>query len=270
MILTTQWAQYGAEPFTGYFCHWAGARSLPAVIVLQEAWGVDAHIEDVVQRFARAGYAVLAPDLFAKSGNRPASAAGPRMREVRSLLDSVPAAWMDPAAREAELAKRPEDERARINESLAALTSVVGSLPAQVPAVVAAARWLRTECEVTRGRKVGSVGFCMGGGLSALLAAHDPELAGAVIYYGMSPPLDLVPKIPCPVLGIYGGLDARVNGGVPAFAEAMKQNGKSFEPVTYEGAKHAFFNDERPSYDIDASRDAFARTLEFFRGALHD
>jgi carboxymethylenebutenolidase len=269
MDLDTKWVQYGAEPFVGYLSCPKGARSLPGVLVFQEAWGVDSHIQDVTSRFAKAGYAALAPDLFAKEGKRPPALAAERMLEVRSFMDtSPPTVWMDQAGREAEIAKRPADLAARLRESFAAMVGVVMNAPALVPAALAAARWLHDGLEVTRGRKVGSVGYCLGGGMSALLAANDPDLAASVIYYGNAPPLDLVPRIQCPVLGLYGGLDERVNGQVPAFAEAMKQHGKRFESVTYAGAKHAFSNDQRPSFDPDATRDAFARTLEFFRVAL--
>jgi carboxymethylenebutenolidase len=193
------------------------------------------------------------------------------MLEVRTFMDTAPpTVFMDPAVREAEIAKRPAELAARLRESFGAMAAMVMGAAQLVPALVAAARWLRTECEVTRGRKVGSVGYCLGGGLSAQLAANDPELAAAVVYYGMAPPLDLVPKITAPMLGLYGALDERVNAGVPAFVEAMKQHGKRFEAVTYAGAKHAFANDLRSTFDPDATRDAFARTLEFFRVCLKD
>jgi carboxymethylenebutenolidase len=271
MDLETRWVKYGSEGFSGYLCHAMGTKSLPGVVVIQEAWGVDSHIEDVAQRFAGAGYAALAPDLFAKGGERPTPLKTDRMREVRGFMDTAPpTVFMDAAVREAEIAKRPADVAARLRESFGAMAALVMNAPQLVPAVVAAARWLRTACDVTRGRKIGSVGYCLGGGLSAQLAINDPELAAAVIYYGMSPPLDLVPKINAAVLGLYGELDPRVNAGVPAFAEAMKQHGKRFETVTYAGAKHAFANDLRATFDPDATRDAFARTLEFFRVCLKD
>ena len=103
----------------------------------------------------------------------------------------------------------------------------------------------------------------MGGGLSALLACRDPELRGAVIFYGNSPALAEVPAIRCPILGLYGALDQRVNAGINPFAEAMQSAGKKFAFHIYDGAQHGFFNDGRPAYDAFASRDAWVRTLEF-------
>jgi carboxymethylenebutenolidase len=242
---------------------------VPAVIVIQEAWGVDEHIEDVAARFAKAGYVALAPDLFADKGERPAPLSRRRMRAIKDFVSTLPpSAWTDPKARGEALAKLPEPPRSELAESFGALTSAFGQIERYVSTLVDAADYLRSAHPLSRGAPVGSVGFCLGGTLSARLACADPRLAAAVIYYGTAPPLDQVRKIACPVLGLYGALDARVNGGLLDFISAMQKEGKRFEHKIYEGAGHAFFNDTRPSYDAGASRDAFARTLEFFRCEL--
>jgi carboxymethylenebutenolidase len=262
--------RFGAEPYAGYFCYPERAQQpLPAVVVLQEAWGVDEHIEDVTRRFAQAGYAALAPDLFAQGGERPAALTRERLTELQGFVNTMPpAAWGDAELRAQELAKRPADAAQRIGDSLGVMMSHAMNASAMLPALLAATGWLRGECPTTRGQKVGAVGFCMGGGLSGLLACHDPELAAAVIFYGRLPTLDRVPEIRCPVLGLYGELDANVNAQIAPLTEAMARAGKRFEPVVYPGAQHAFFNDNRPSYDARASRDAFVRTLDLFRGTL--
>jgi carboxymethylenebutenolidase len=108
----------------------------------------------------------------------------------------------------------------------------------------------------------------MGGGLSALLACEEPELSAAAIFYGSAPPPERVAGIACPVLGFYGALDARINAGLPVFAEAMAAAGKDFEHHVYPGAPHSFFNDTGPAYRVAAARDSFARLLEFFRRHL--
>jgi carboxymethylenebutenolidase len=237
--------------------------------VLQEAWGVDDHIEDVVRRFASAGYGVLAPDLYSVNGQRPEPLSRDRLAEFLRVLNAPGGmAIFDPSHRDEAIAALPEGQRQRIQETLGTLFAGFGNHDKYVPALLAATRYLREESEVTKGRKIGSVGYCMGGGLSGLLAVHDPALAVACIYYGMSPASDLVPRITCPVLGFYGADDARINGTVPAFADAMKAAGKHFEAHTYAGAGHAFSNDRRPTFNVDASRDAFARTLEAFRTHL--
>ncbi len=242
---------------------------LPAIIVIQEVWGVNAHIEDVTRRLAAAGYAALAPDLYAKDGTRPEALTVERIAEVQSVANSLPpGVWANPTAREAELAKLDEPARTRIGDTHRAVFANIARVPEFVPPLLAAARYLRESSPVSRGQKVACVGFCMGGGLSALLACHDPDLSGAAIYYGSSPPAELVPRIVCPVIGFYGALDQRITSGLPAFAEAMRAAGKSFEQRVYEGAQHAFFNDTRPSYDVRAARDSFARLLEFMRRTI--
>jgi carboxymethylenebutenolidase len=272
MSFKTEWVRFGDGARHAGFCAWAERAKgpLPGVVVIQEAWGVDAHMEDVTLRFAKAGYVALAPDLFAQSGERPARLARPRMDALKEFINTVPpAAWSDPKVRDEELAKLPEPRRGEVAESFAALqTEVMPKVESFVPVLVDAAEYLRMAHPVSRGAKVGSVGYCMGGGLSGRLACADPKLGAAIIYYGGGVPADRIPSIACPVLGLYGALDARVNAGIADFAAAMQQHGKSFEHHVYEGAPHAFFNDARPAYHAAASRDAFARTLEFFRRAL--
>jgi carboxymethylenebutenolidase len=270
MSLHIETATYGDGKHTGYLAFpERGAKPLPAVIVLQEAWGVDAHIEDVTRRFAIAGYAALAPDLFAEKGARPEPLSRDRLAELLAFVNEAgPAIFADEKARAAAFATLPADEAGRVQESMGTMFGKLQDHAVFVPALLAATKYLREERAETRGQKIGAVGYCLGGGLAGLLACHDPQLAAACIYYGSAPPADLVPRIACPVYGFYGGEDTRVNAGLPAFTEAMKSAGKRFESHVYPGAQHAFHNDARPSYHVGAARDAFARTLEIFRTHL--
>lgn len=269
MSLETTTVRYASDRECGYFAYPKRAKApLPSLLILQEAWGLDPHIEDVARRFASAGYAALAPDLYANDGARPAELTRERLVETQVFLNQSPALYGDANARAAALAARPPDEAARIAATLAAIATNVTNLPAFAPRLVAAARWLREEHELTRGAKVGVVGFCMGGGLAGQLACHDPQLAAAVVFYGPAPAAELMPKIACPLLVLNGSLDQRLIGQLPAFEQSLKSAGVSFESVVYEGAHHAFFNDNRPSYDADAARDAFVRTLSLLRKTL--
>jgi carboxymethylenebutenolidase len=141
-------------------------------------------------------------------------------------------------------------------------------MDAYVPDMLAAVDFLSRQPFVRPGR-IGSVGFCMGGALSARLAAAGATLAACVIFYGVAPPFDRLPNIRCPVLGLYGGEDRGITDGVPSFAEAMQKSGKSFEYHTYPGAGHAFFNDTRSDvYRREAVEDAWRRVLAFFDSTL--
>jgi carboxymethylenebutenolidase len=242
---------------------------LPGVIVIQEIMGLNEHIEDVTRRIAAAGYAALAPDLFAVNGERPAHFTRERLAEAwDSMRKMPPAARLDPAVRAAEMAKIPEPDRSRIAETQAGINGIFGGMAGFVPSLRAAFRYLVGERPETKGQKVACVGFCMGGGLSALLACEEPELAGAAVFYGNSPEKEKAAAIRCPVIAFYGGEDARVNAGVPAFEEALRTSGRSFEKHVYAGANHAFFNDGGPSYDEAAVRDSYPRLLSFFAKVL--
>lgn len=264
MSLQTSWISYGSNlQFTGYLARpAANTGPLPAVIVLQEIWGVDAHIRSVTERFAMAGYTAFAPDLHALNGARPEPLKEERVGAMKSFMDSLPpGVWGNPEKRAEAMASLPEPKRSELAETQQAIFRF--DFPGYLKRITEAAAYLRSDDPVSKGQKIGSVGFCLGGALSAQLAALDPQLSAAVIFYGDAPRAEQIEGIVCPVMGFYGGKDARITDAVPAFAEAMKAAGKQFDYRVYPEAPHAFFNDTRISYRADAARDAFARTLAF-------
>jgi carboxymethylenebutenolidase len=244
---------------------------LPSVLVIQEVGGVNDQIEDVTRRIAAAGYVALAPDLFATDGVRPQPLSRERIGAAMAFMTRLPpGAFGNTALRDAELAKLPEAEAASIRETMG---QIWGSASPDrstgfMEKLKTAVRHLRTERPESRGQKLGCVGFCMGGGLSALLACEEPEVSAAAIYYGNAPAAEKVPRISCPVIAFYGEKDQRVNAGIPGFEEAMREAGKFFEHHVYKGANHGFFNDCSPIYDVKAARDSYARLLMFFMKAL--
>jgi carboxymethylenebutenolidase len=128
----------------------------------------------------------------------------------------------------------------------------------------AAIAYLRTHPDGNG--KAGAMGFCWGGGAVNDLAVAEPDLAAGVAYYGRQPDVADVPKIRAPLMLHYGGLDERINAGIPAFETALKQAGKTYEIYVYEGANHAFNNDTNAArYDEDAADQAWARTVAFLR-----
>ncbi|MGD0863672.1 MAG: dienelactone hydrolase family protein [Candidatus Limnocylindrales bacterium] len=267
MAVVDEWVRYG-DQLAYLALHQHAAAPLPGVVLIHDLIGLDEYAEDVARRIAAAGYAVLAPDLFAVDGARPPYLARDRVAEAMGFLSRQPAAALsDRAVRASALAELPEPERLRVDETISGifafgappmLQSLLGPLRLAV-------RYLRDERPETRGQRVASVGE----GLSALLACAEPELSGAVVFYGITPPAESLRAIGCPVLAFYGARDTRINAGIAAFDEGMRAVGLPFEWHVYEGAGHGFFNDTKPAYyDVAASRDAFARLLMFLLTTL--
>ncbi|MBX5466936.1 MAG: dienelactone hydrolase family protein [Firmicutes bacterium] len=237
-------------------------RPLPAILVIQEIWGPDGHIQDVTRRFAAAGYTALAPDLYSRGG-RPEVLSEARIEAVKRFLDSVPqSAWHDQSVLQAELQKRPQAEAQQLGETLGKLFGP-RDVDGWVSDLKAWVDYLQASPGAA-GQPVGSVGYCLGGMLSFALATAEPRLKVAQVYYGAAPAQDRLQHVACPVYGFYGEHDPRITEPVPSVAEAMRALGKTFEPVVYRGAGHAFFNDTRSSYHVDAARAAWARSLGLF------
>ena len=133
----------------------------------------------------------------------------------------------------------------------------------------AGVRYLQDQPYVI-GNRVGAMGFCFGGGVVWRMAVGNPELRAAVPFYGSAPPLEEVPNIQVPVLGIYAAEDARINAGVPELEAALVAEGKDYKFVTYPGANHAFFNDTSSRYHPQAASQAWLETLEWFEDHLMD
>lgn len=235
----------------------------PAVLLIQEIWGVDEHIMDLARRYATAGYMVGAPDLYSKGGKEPARSLG-RITELKDFLNRVPmSVIMNPEERKKAVGKEPADRAMRLNETMDSIFSgrdmgdMVGTLNDSVSI-------LKGEYNAS---SVGTVGYCMGGALSFMMA-QNREVSASAVYYGTAPEDDILKEIKAPVLGLYGGEDHRISDAVPEVDEKMKKFGKKYDNKIYDGAQHAFFNDTRASYGHQAARDAWGRTLEFFRENL--
>ncbi|MFY9717041.1 MAG: dienelactone hydrolase family protein [Thermoplasmata archaeon] len=239
----------------------------PALVVIHEIFGPDAHIEDVCRRFAEQGYVAVAPNLFSGELGTVLTPENIRLA-MQSLAQAPPDLRRDPSKFAAFAASQPP-ERRPVLEAFGKVTSppVQSGFARDLLAVTHVLRD-RPEVDPTR---VGSVGFCFGGAMSARLATVDPELRAAVIFYGQNPPLEEVPAVRAAVLGLYGGEDHGITDTVPAFAEAMARAGRSFESHVYPGAKHAFFNDTRTAnYDAASAQDAWRRVLAFYARTLSE
>lgn len=237
----------------------------PAVVVIHEIFGTNEHIRDVTRRFAARGYVTAAPNLFSGELQRLMTPQNFGLA-MQAFAQAPPDLRRDPAKLAAFAASQPP-ERRPILEAFGRVSN---------PDVQAG--FARDLLQVTRflaglpevdPQRIGSVGFCFGGAMSARLATVDPHLRATVIFYGQNPPLSDVPRIQAKVLGLYGGEDPGITSTVPELADAMKKAGKSFEYHVYPGAKHAFFNDTRASnYHAESAQDAWTRVLGFFQVEL--
>lgn len=113
-----------------------------------------------------------------------------------------------------------------------------------------------------------AIGWCWGGGMAWRLATAEKRLGAVAAFYGPNPPLEAVPNIGAAVLGIYGGEDARITGGMEVLAKALKEAGSTYEMKVYAGAKHAFFNDTGANFHPTAAWEAWTKTLEWFEEYL--
>lgn len=194
------------------------------IIVLQEWWGLNDHIKNVAERFAKEGFVVLAPDLY-----------------------------------QGEVTKKPDEaERLlmalNIQETEKLLRGSVDELLHHI-----------------EGKKVGIMGFCMGGQLALFAACQNEKIGGCVDFYGIHPKVQPdLKNLQCPLYGFFGEKDASVK---PAAAKGLKQklveHKKSVMIEIYPEAGHAFFNDTREeAYHEDAANDAWEKMLLFFRDVL--
>jgi carboxymethylenebutenolidase len=131
---------------------------------------------------------------------------------------------------------------------------------------VAAVKYLETHPRSTG--MVGCTGFCWGGAMTNQVAVNSPDLDAAAPYYGSVPAPEDVPKIKAKVMAHYAGNDERINAGIPAFEEALKQAGIEYQIFIYEGTMHAFNNDTGERYNKEAADLAWQRTTDFFRKEL--
>ena len=149
--------------------------------------------------------------------------------------------------------------------------SLIGKLDRRstIENFLAAVRYLKTHPMSTG--KVGSIGFCWGGGMANQLAVHSPDLSAAVPFYGSQPAPEDVSRIRASLLLHYAGLDERINKGIPAFEAALKEASVDYRIYMYEGVKHAFHNDTNAGrYNKEAAQLAWKRTMLFLKAKLKE
>jgi len=207
----------------------------PVVIVLMEVFGLTDWIRSVSDRLAAEGFIAVAPDML--SGKGPSGGGS----------DSV----------------ATRDDAVKLVRELGA---------EEVVARLDAVRGWAVKLPAATGRSA-IVGFCWGGAKSFSYALAQPSLDAAVVYYGSNPSdAAALAGLKVPILGLYGGDDARVNATIDAAREALKKAGRTYEVHLFEGAGHGFLRqqDERDGANRKASEAAWPRTIDFLKEHLRD
>jgi carboxymethylenebutenolidase len=212
-----------------YVCRPAAGGPYPAVIVVMEAFGLNAHIKAVAERVAREGYVTIAPDFFYRFGS--------------------PVVPYEDVSRAVGYIQRLDD---------AALMTKMGVVIQHLKSL-----------EEVRGDRIGIVGFCLGGRIAFLAACRHPAAVKvAIAFYGggiaadtPAAPLHDAARIQSPVLCLFGEADRMIPmDQVRRLEDTLRRLKKTFEVKVYAGAGHGFFCDDRPSFHPDAAADAWNLT----------
>jgi carboxymethylenebutenolidase len=219
----------------GYRAMPAAGKDFPVVLVVQEIFGVHEHIRDLCRRLAKAGYFAVAPELYARQGDVS------KMENIQDVVQKV-------------VSKVPDEQ-------------VMKDLDAAVA-------WAKTDAKADTAR-LAITGFCWGGRIVWLYAAHSTQLRAGAAWYGrligqqteLTPknPIDVAKDLKAPVIGFYGGKDTGITAeSIDQMRDALKANGKEAEINVYPEAGHGFNADYRPGYDPEAAKDAWAKMLAWF------
>ena len=214
----------------------ATGANFPVILVVQEVFGVHEHIKDICRRLAKDGYFAIAPELYARQGDPS------KYTDTSKLISEV-------------VAKVPD---AQVNGDLDACVA-----------------YAKTTGKAETAR-LGITGFCWGGRIVLMYAAHNPSVKAAVSWYGFpartfhegdKTPLDVASQIKAPLLGLYGGADTGIpKDSIEKMFAALKSAGNTKSEFTiYPDAQHAFNADYRPSYNKQAAEDAWKKMLAWFK-----
>jgi len=206
----------------------------PVVLIVHEIFGNTDWVQDLADQVAAAGYIAVVPDLL--------SGMGPKGGGTGSFDES------------------------------GAIKAVSGLNPEQVTADLNAAADYALKLPASDG-KLFVAGFCWGGGQSFRFATNRSDVAADFVFYGPPPDKDAMARIKAPVYAFYAGKDARIDATIPAAKDAMKELGKTYDPVVYEGAGHGFMRagedpdgtEANHAANVKARAEAWARWMTLLK-----
>ncbi len=229
-----EWVRYDAgegDTVSAWVVYPERSSRAPVVVVVHEIYGLTDWIRAVADQLAADGFIAIAPDLLSGKGpDGGGTESVDRQGAVRLIRDL---------------------DRTEVNRRLRAAASYATALPAATD-------------------DAGAVGFCWGGSSSFLFAVDWAELGAAVVYYGTSPDAEGLARVQGPVLGLYGGEDARVNATIEGAKTEMDRLGKRYEVEIYEGAGHGFLRQQsgQGGANLKATQQAWPTTIAFLRETL--
>ena len=227
----------GSDSVRAWIVYPQVSKKAPVVVVVHEIFGLSNWVRGVADQLAADGFIAIAPDLLTG--------------KIAPNLDDSTLKMQGPAL------IRTLDP-ADVQRKLDAVAQYAMSQPAAE-------------------KKYGIVGFCWGGGVSFAYAAHagaSPEFRASVVYYGTPPSADQLPNVHAPVLGLYGGTDARIALTVPGTDSAMKALGRTYSHTIFPGAAHGFLRAQTQDdgsimqANLDATKQAWPATIAWFRKNL--
>ena len=220
----------GGDSLRAWVVYPERSTKVPVILVVHEVFGLSSWVRGVADQLAADGFIAIAPDLLT-------------MKNLPQAPDSV----LGPLAVAAIRSLDP----AWVQRQLDAVARYGMSLPAAE-------------------KKYGIVGFCWGGGVSFAHAVHSPSLGASVVYYGASPVTADLESVRAPVLGLYGGHDARVDATIPPADSALRRLGRTYEHIIYPDAGHGFLRQQSgmDGANLAAARAAWPATIAWFRKYL--
>jgi carboxymethylenebutenolidase len=220
----------GADSLRAWIVYPERSSKAPVVLVVHEIFGLSSWVRSVADQLAADGFIAIAPDLLTMK-NLPDGPDSVVAPLARAVIGSLDPAW--------------------VQRQLDAVAKYGMSLPAAE-------------------KKYGIVGFCWGGGISFAHAVHAPGLGASVVYYGTSPNTADLGSVRAPVLGLYGGSDARVDATIPPADSALRALGRTYVHNIYPGAGHGFLRQQTgmDGANLAAARAAWPATIAWFRKYL--